>query len=440
MKLPFTIYDLRFTIREESAGGTGVTPVVSGVAPETRPQGEVALRLVSPGCAVPSQIRRDAGFNRRDACSTRLVFNHQSSIINHKSQSAVALVLTLILLSVTLVMTLAFLAISGRERGSVTTQTDTTTTRLAADAGLAAAEAQIAANILSTTNPYSFGLLVSTNSDTNNTLAGLASLQYSPRAPVAIPNPTNPSAPLDFRFYLDLNRNNTNDPNGWIADVDNTGVSLGTTNFQVGDPEWIGVLERPDQPYGPNNPFIARYAFIALPAGNSLDLNAIHNQALSFNRTTKQSIPIPPDSYFRNQGVGSWEINLAAFLTDLNANEWDPGTDPYKYRQPDFDNIGRGFEDAFALLTNRYAGAYMTLPSVGTLFGPAGGVAFANDYIDGYTDGPLMTNAQLQAENDNANAFWLGADNTNHYFTPEELFNTGETANFGVHLLNAGTN
>ena len=64
-------------------------------------------------------------------------------------------------------------------------------------------------------------------------------------------------------------------------------IQLGTTNFQVGDPEWIGVLARPDQPYGPNNPFIARYAFIALPVGNSLDLNAIHNQALVAGGKTK---------------------------------------------------------------------------------------------------------------------------------------------------------
>src|ERR1039458_6890330 len=49
--------------------------------------------------------------------------------------------------------------------------------------------------------------------------------------------------------------------------------------LMVGDPEWIGVLERPDAPYGPNNKFIARYAFIAVPVGNTLDLNAIHNQA-----------------------------------------------------------------------------------------------------------------------------------------------------------------
>ena len=56
-----------------------------------------------------------------------------------------------------------------------------------------------------------------------------------------------------------------------------------TTRFEFGDPEWIGVLEHPDQPYGPNNTFIARYAFIALPVGNALDLNAIYNQALKVN-------------------------------------------------------------------------------------------------------------------------------------------------------------
>ena len=40
-------------------------------------------------------------------------------------------------------MAVAFLAISRRERGSVTTSTDTATARLAADAALASAQAQI---------------------------------------------------------------------------------------------------------------------------------------------------------------------------------------------------------------------------------------------------------------------------------------------------------
>ncbi len=47
----------------------------------------------------------------------------------------------------------------------MTTTTDTTTARLAAEAALAAAQAQIAANILATTNvaAYNYSLLVSTN-------------------------------------------------------------------------------------------------------------------------------------------------------------------------------------------------------------------------------------------------------------------------------------
>ncbi len=384
----------------------------------------------------------------------------------HSRQRGVALVITLILLSATLVMALAFLAISGRERGSVTTQTDTATTRLAADAGLAAAEAQIAANILSTANPYSFGLLVSTNyinyngfqtgvanptnvnydyrSDNqaftlNDRLQNLENLFVSPRPPVFIPNPTNPAAPLDFRYYLDLNRNGRYDTNGVVGNFDNNNNLLGTS-FQVGDPEWIGVLERPDQPYGPNNKFIARFAFIALPVGNSLDLNAIHNQALN------RALDPLSDGYFRNQGVGTWEINLAAFLTDLNTNQWDPNTDAYNYLRPNFRNAGRGFEDAFVLLTNRYAGNYNTLASVNDLYGAppfgAGYKAFISDNIDGYSMGPLQitfgTNAYLFSANPSLP--WAGADNTNHSFTPGDLFDPAKSSGgFTGRLLNAGS-
>ena len=87
----------------------------------------------------------------------------QPSLVTRHSEQGIALVITLILLSVTLVMAVAFLAISRRERGSVTTSTDTTTARLAADSALANAQAQIVANVLATTNPYNYGLLVSTN-------------------------------------------------------------------------------------------------------------------------------------------------------------------------------------------------------------------------------------------------------------------------------------
>ena len=59
--------------------------------------------------------------NRQAARSKSVFF--LSPVTRHLSPPAgVALVITLILLSVTLLMALAFLAISKRERGSVTTQ------------------------------------------------------------------------------------------------------------------------------------------------------------------------------------------------------------------------------------------------------------------------------------------------------------------------------
>ena len=399
-------------------------------------------------------------------------------------------------------MAITFLALSRRERSAVTTVTDTASARLAADAALANAEAQVIANVLSTTNPFNFSLLVSTNyinpigfvsgvssytnvnylyANTGNPVYAnpadflqlLTNLWYSPRPPVFIP--TNAAGANDFRFYLDLNRNGRDDPNGLVPNVDITGVTNSTIS-EVGDPEWIGVLERPDAPYGPNNKFVARYAFIAVPVGNTLDLNAIHNQAHGF--------PLPPrpppgspgvegvnpslsgynDNFVRNEGVGSWEINLAAFLADLNANEWGQviGTPAngnvtyYNYQyNGQYDNEGIAFNDARALLTCRYNNDFRSLASINNLFSPAGVAVFTSDNIDGYTySQPFMTGFQLPGDQDFnlKNIPWVGADNTNHFFSHQDLFNTSETAMgvspaqmglsnyFSFRLFQAGTN
>ncbi|HEY5232222.1 MAG TPA: hypothetical protein VIK35_01635 [Verrucomicrobiae bacterium] len=437
MKLPYTIYGSRFTIWKKSSKSAVV-------------------------------------------CHRACDASRQPSIVNHKSQNGIALIITLILLAVTLVMALAFLAISRRESSSVTTAGETATARLAADAALANAEAEAMAGILSTTNPYDFGLLVSTNyinpagfnpaagaNPTNvnydylasggalnqaQQLQNLENLFYSPRPPVFIQTNANPKDPLDSRFYLDLNRNGHFDPNGIVADVDNTGATNGNFSFETGDPEWIGVLEHPDQPYGPNNPFIARYAFFALPVGNTLDLNYIHNQALIPTlRYSGNPIRTEADAYFRNQGVGSWEINLAAFLADLNTNEWDNNTAPYLYNPPPSGtgSSGLAVEDARALLASRYNDNYNTLAWVQTLFGSTGATAFRNDGIDGYSDGPLQTTFDTNEDfvfssaKDIPTLPWAGADNTNHFFTPSDLFDPtkssgGTTGGFTNRLLNAG--
>jgi hypothetical protein len=381
------------------------------------------------------------------------------------------LIITLILLSVVTFMAITFLALSRRERSAVSTVTDTAGARLAADAALANAEAQIMANVLSTTNPFNFTLLVSTNFinvagydpsvagydptnvnydhllnssvvlSQNQFLQNLANLLYSPRTPVYLSNIV--THVVENRFYLDLNRNGQFDANGWVPETNNLNQPTGFTNFMVGDPEWIGVLERPDAPYGPNNKFIARYAFIALPIGNTLDLNAIYNDAMRPDANMAGG----NDGFLRNQGVGSWEINLAAFLTDLNTNRWDTIADPYSYREalvPNNVNIGAGFEDALALLKYRYGGAngtYNNLAWVQNLYSPLGQSAFQNN-IDEYSDGPLMTTtAGINEGSQSVSQPWAGADNTNHFFNMQELFNPNESSIFFTNRLqSAGTN
>ena len=390
--------------------------------------------------------------------------NWQLAIGNRRS--GVALVITLIMLAVTLVMAVAFLAVARRERNAVTTTTDTAAARLATDSALAAAQAQIAANILSTTNPYNTRLLVSTNYqnaagyfigngdptnvnyDFRNTdgqplnsgdlINNIANLYLLPRPPVYVYNRN--TGVNDFRYWLDLNRNGRFEANGWLTNLDNLGNVLldangnAVANSQIGDPEWVGVLERPDQPHSANNHFVARYAFLAQPVGNSLDLNYIHNQ-------TENTALGAADGFFRNEGVGSWELNLAAFLADLNTNQWNqPLGNFYNYLEPAFANAGTAFEDARSLLSWRYAYNYNTLAAL-TVGGPLYN-ALVNSGVDGYSIGNLMTNTALPLVNIPLNSSWAGSDNTNRFFSlPSDVFdNTKNLGNFPYNLYAAGTN
>ncbi len=397
---------------------------------------------------------------------------------NRQSQHGVALIITLILLAVTLVMAVAFLAVSRRERNSVSGTEDAAAAKYAMNAGQHNAEARIVTQILMTTNPYVFSLLVSTNyvnrygfnADEDNNLTNvnydyygppksgplsavdleynIANLYYNPRPPVFYGS-------NDFRFYLDLNRNGMYDTNGWVTDFNNQGTTngLGTVSFEVGDPEWIGVLAHPDQPHSANNPFIARYCFIAVPA-NSFDLNYIHNQALdataAFGGGNTAVNPNTPneDAYWRDQGVGTWEINLAAFLTDLNSNYWDPASEPYLFPEGAA-NTSVAFDDARALVAWRYHNYYPWLDSADTLYGgsvgwfgvPVNNLPF-NNGADYYGIGRQYT------FDTNFNGYaglalpWVGAPQTNEFFSsPSELFNVSQSdLDFVTNLYSAGTN
>ena len=392
-----------------------------------------------------------------------------------------ALVITLILLSVTLMMAVAYLMLSRRLRNAGSLARDTTTAQLAAESALAAAQGQMMANILATTNlaAYQYGLLVSTNFinragflsqpgtpaytsptnvnfdytttgaavSNNDLIQNIANLWLLPRVPVFVKT-TNA---LDFRFYLDLNRNGQFEGNGPQPVFDDLGnpVMNGNyrlTNIMTGDPEWVGVLQFPNRPHGVNNQFVARYAFAAVPIGNGLDLNYIYNQTatLAVNPPNGNS----PDGFFRNQGVGSWELNLAAFLADLNTNQWlaAPVPDNYYYAYNRAQNLGTAnfgvaFDDARALLSYRYGYAYGNQRSASQLLNRAATV-FPYDGIDGYSDGLLQTNINTNVDfvmPDKPDLPWAGADNLNHFFAlPSELFDPAKSSvNFVNHLTGA---
>jgi hypothetical protein len=382
------------------------------------------------------------------------------------------LIVTLILLSVTLVMAVAFLAISRRERGSVATESDTTAAKFAADSALAHAEARIVVQILVTTNPYVQPLLVSTNYYNsfgfNSGVANVTNINYNylvknggavvPFSPNFVQNVANlyfnPRPPVyysnDFRYYLDLNRNGEYDTNGVVTNVDMGNQGLGSTSVQIGDPEWIGVLEHPDQPHGPNNQFIARYCYIAVPA-DSLDLNEIHNQALNAIRGASGADPNIPsalgDAYSRNQGVGTWEINLAAFLADLNPNQWDVQPEPYLYPEG-LPGNSFAFDDARSLIAWRYSSNYFSLQSADNIFGNVGANIWVNNGVDGYGV-YLQTNFYTNFAGNYVGPYnvlkpstpWLGAPNAYDYFySPSELFDPVKSSGpFVNRIYNAGT-
>jgi hypothetical protein len=373
-------------------------------------------------------------------------------------QQGIALITTLIMLSVVTLMAVAFLAVSRRERAVVATATDRATAKAMAEAALQRAEAEVVARALSTSNMLAADLLVSTTYNNpdgfvpgntnvanvsyhyasgapltgNDLLAMYRNLQIDPRAPVFVVT-NEVTGEQEFRYYLDYNRNGLIETNGVQVEIDDFGRSLGITNFHIGDPEWIGVLRRPDQPHSGSNLFIGRYLYMVLPVGKSLDLNYIHNQS-------KRPVPFTADGYMRNQGLGSWELNLAAFLRDLNTNAWNG----YFYNTNfGAQSTGIAFNNALTILRYRYrlsptdlAPSYFNLTSYFGMYGLGPANISRADGIDIYGNGPIQWETERPytgatppytiLDNDEPTDPWSGADNPSQYFDLQELFSIRE--------------
>lgn len=403
------------------------------------------------------------------------------------AQRGVALIITLIMLAVITFMAVTFLVLSRRERNAASSATDQLIARNAAESGYQRAVDELLAPMLAFTNDQAVSILVSTNyvnaygydptaplpADGSNptnvnyfyqavpgnpplqpiqALQNLANLQFNPRPPVFVTNKF--IGGKDFNYFIDLNRNGIAETNGWLPVLDTNGQAVvfapGLTNYNffVGDPEWIGVLERPDWPHSASNRFVARYAYLVVPASQTLDVNYIYNN--SALNTDPNGLP-----YRRNMGMGSWEINLAAFLADLNTNQWlavpPPSPSYYDYQPllaPNGVASGRAFFHAQQLLNYRYNGTYNNLYSVNQLLGAVGSGIVQNDFNDEYGGGaPFMTGTRLpifdpDSQNSRTPEGWPGADNPNHFFTTQDLFDGskvgGPPPNFVATLSQAG--
>ncbi len=354
--------------------------------------------------------------------------------MKRNSQQGVALVTTLIMLSLVTVLSIAFLAVSRRERASVDVSVGQLETQFAGDAAQASAIANVMALISSQTNKYLYELIVSTNFDGANQytympLATLATLQYDARAPVYV---TLNSGVVDFPFYLDFNQNRMFDTNNLPTE-------------RVGDPEWIGILQYPDKPHSGTNRFVGRRSFLVMPAGKSLDLNFIHNQAKATAPSTIQSAG--KEGFLRNMGVGPWEINLAGLLNNLNSNAWPSVLGGYDFTSTG-SSTGTNFVDANRLLQFRYDNNFNTLPNLvgtfGATYGPLAVTEFQTDYIDQYSNFPLMTGTGFVGlENDGGGFPWSGSDSTNVFYDVRELLNVNNPyygSSFTTQLRNISAN
>jgi hypothetical protein len=386
-------------------------------------------------------------------------------------------VITLVMLAIVTVMAIVFLGVSRRERASVKMVEDIATANMMADAAAERAKAEAIAkmaaegtklyydmfNSRSFENPKGFAnQSASSLSDPDNVsyvdskgaqlneasrLRMLANMQYDPRVPVVLQ--TNANGKKDFRYTLDFDRNGLVETNGIVPVLDTTGKQMTAPNpvtgkagplfaDLVGDPEWVGVLEKPDLPHSETNRFIGRMAYLVLPAGKTLDLNFIHNQVRqsSPDRLDLNLSAPTGNGFSRNEGVGPWEINLAAFFRELNTNIW---TKPMYNYVPGQEPKGETFTDARSFLafrypTRQYLDNSIVALSLKNLENQNNRNIFNWNEVDDYGDGPFpQMNQPLfpgnttlsQREDDIPGKPWPGSLATNAFTDLQQMLALG---------------
>jgi hypothetical protein len=408
-----------------------------------------------------------------------------------RKNNGVALVITLLMLSVITFLTIAFLAMSQRNQSAVSASLDQANARAASDAALARAQTEIIAAMLAHGDPLYYDYMVSRNFispsnfyggegyDPNNVnydtfltnppanyganwAQNIANLKYDPRPPVFVV--TNKAYPnnSDFRFWVDVNRNGRFETNGYQPMVYDNGLQTGYYGFMNGEPEFIGILRNPLYPHSYTNQFISRYAYMVLPVGKELDFNYIHNflKATQGNVNTLYNSNTFPstEGFARDQGIGSWELNLAGVLDavspwayESNISGYGPYPSlnpyrPYNYVPPNpslddsgLGNTGSAFYDAEALLHYRYGAPTYLLATLQEDF-PLIYTNFQNQFIDVFcAEEPVTapfdysgTNIPITQTKFNtaSQVPWAGSYPTNNFFDVQDLFDPVKTSAF----------
>jgi hypothetical protein len=362
------------------------------------------------------------------------------------AQRGVALVLTLIMLAIITVVVVVFLATARRNRSSTTVRKDQTDAEFAAETAYQRLGAEIMTNIMGhvvlvgtnkvpdpnllafdffVSAPVGYDVYATNNTGPNAFTIGTTNTRpyLADKIPIVVNHLTN------IDVYLDLNRNREfDDPRG--------------TKAPYGDPIWIGILEKPWLPHAQYNRFIARFAYAVIPAGKTLDLNTIHNAVSSSTG----------EGFKRNQGFGPWELNLAAFLAELNPEVWwkTPNGNQIQYTYGPFPSPiadDNAFRDARMVVNYRSRLANGPVLGLGTVFPQATFPPyFPPSSIDAYSDGKggNILGANIFAPDDDTLPpskltlrHWAGADATNHVFHIQELFDGSKFGQLATNLRHA---
>ncbi|MBG89040.1 MAG: hypothetical protein CMO80_19355 [Verrucomicrobiales bacterium] len=416
-----------------------------------------------------------------------------------RKPDGVALVATLIMLSLVTFMTVAFLGVARRERRAVSATLSQGDARDAMHAALEHAQTDLIERLITADDPWSYSLIVSTNfinrtslvttlgnqpTDANypyaatNTLQhqlrNLANLQHLPWVPVWHEDFTNASGDLAYgnggieqaygRFYYDFNQNGFFEPTFSVGYAMPTGghtfyaealpgfsynpTNSSVTGHFVGDPQWIGILQDPTRPHSRENRFVGRYCYLIAPIGKSLDLNYIHNQAKENTNSYTLGGSPSRDAYLRGMGVGSWDLNLGAFISQLNTNNfantnWIYG--PYENlpipaRPAPAPDVA--LAHAASVLRYRYNNNFSGVASVANMYGGVGVSRLFGIGFDLYSElMPVNLSGVYDLNYQNIlNRPWAGGTNTAdivHFQHPNELLQRGGIYNEFAEYLNA---